>query len=74
MCDCKNAVNKGLAEKNAHLEEISLMNMATGRVRQSIVIKTERVDRSIKRWTKAVVPTYCPFCGKKYVIEAERHD
>ena len=65
MCDCKEKVNAYLVEKNAELAEVSLMNMATGKVRQSLVIKTAKLDRSIRKWTKAMVPAYCPFCGEK---------
>lgn len=64
-CKCVDNVNDGLKDKNCALDMISLMNMEDGTVRQSLRIPTFRLDRSVKRWTRNVIPAYCPFCGVK---------
>lgn len=45
MCWCTTKVNEQLAKKNLILREVVLMNMATGKVRQSLVLPVERLRR-----------------------------
>lgn len=65
MCDCVKRVNEGLAASNACLAEITLMNFETGKMRQSLRVMTERLSSKTKKWTRSVIPNYCPFCGEK---------
>lgn len=62
-CNCVDLINEHLKSKNAILATVSLMNFDLGTVREGIVIPCERRDRSIRKWTKSVIATYCPFCG-----------
>jgi len=76
MCECREKVNKLLAEHNATLHEVSVINMKTGKVRQSIAIQTERLYREKKYKKQTMIPTFCPFCGDRYrpIAEADTVD
>jgi len=66
MCECIDKVNEQLAEKNLTLRQVSLINMTTGKVRQSLVMPVERLrSEGARSKTKHVIPSYCPFCGEK---------
>lgn len=65
MCDCIAKVDEWLKGQNACLDTISLINFDTNTVRESLRIPTQRRDRSVKKWTRNVIPTFCPFCGVK---------
>lgn len=66
MCDCTEKVNKMLAESNTVLDRISMLNIESGRCRESLVIAASRLDNSQKRSRiKKMLPSYCPFCGEK---------
>jgi len=70
MCDCAAKVNERLAESNTALSETSLINMKTGAIRQSLIVKTERLSRDKPRSkVKTVLPSFCPFCGERYKPE-----
>lgn len=61
-CECVDQINENLKPKNTRLSEVSMMNMTTGNVRQSLIIATERIERG-KKYVKYGVPSFCPFCG-----------
>jgi hypothetical protein len=64
MCDCKALINEHLAERNTVLSETTLINRKTGALRQSLIIRTERLCRDKPRTkVKMVLPSFCPFCG-----------
>jgi hypothetical protein len=65
MCKCVERVNKQLAEHNTRLDELSMMNMTTGKCRQSIHVATCKIERR-KGKAKKMLVTFCPFCGKRY--------
>jgi hypothetical protein len=66
MCDCITLVNQRLAENNTVLSETSMINMKTGSIRQSLIIRTERLSRDKPRTrVKMVIPSFCPFCGER---------
>lgn len=65
MCSCVSKVDKVLAKYNTALTKTSLINMKTGRVRESILIATHRRDgRERRSKVKLMLPSFCPFCGK----------
>lgn len=64
MCNCIKAVNKKLAESNTVLDEISLVNLETGKVRQSLHVATKKLERKRGK-AKMICVTFCPFCGKR---------
>lgn len=70
MCECIAKANAQLEAQNLILREVSLINMTTGSVRQSLVLPVERLRGDGKRSkTKHVIPSYCPFCGERYQRE-----
>lgn len=64
MCNCIELVNKELAKNNTILDEISLWNFKTGKVRQSLHVATKKLARKRGK-AKIVCVTFCPFCGKR---------
>lgn len=66
MCKCITLMDKHLAEHNTMLTKVSMLNMKTGKLRESLVIGSQRRDSRNKRSKpKVVLPTFCPFCGKR---------
>lgn len=69
MCDCVALVNAHLAPSNTVLDECSMVNFKTGKVRASLQIKTCKLSRSKKRTrVRTMIPSFCPFCGEKIVV------
>lgn len=64
---CIKQVDKTLSPHNTRLKLGVMFNVLTGREREVLLIATEKVDPSKRRWMKNVAATYCPFCGKKIV-------
>ena len=68
-CECVAKVNAQLAEHNTVLEEVSVVSLRGPGMRSSLLIQTARLhsrtpaERRSK--VKKVMPSYCPFCGKK---------
>lgn len=71
MCDCTKTMNKLLAEHNTTLTEHSMINITTGKMRQSIAICTEKLNRKDRQKAKVVLPSFCPFCGEKIKKDAD---
>ena len=66
MCECADKVDAMLAESNTTLDRASMVNMESGKCRQSLIVATVRLDSSKKHTkVKRVIPSFCPFCGKK---------
>lgn len=66
MCKCIDRVNKELEQYNTSLTQVSMLNMKTGKCRQSLTVGTQRRLRMAKPTkVKVVLPTFCPFCGKR---------
>lgn len=64
MCECIERVNKGLAEHNTCLSQVTMVNFKTGGARQSLTIGTEKIE-SKRGKPKTVLPSFCPFCGER---------
>jgi hypothetical protein len=62
MCNCIKKMNEHLKKYNTILEEVSMVNFTTGKVRQSLQITTAKLERKSGK-KKVVLPTFCPFCG-----------
>ncbi len=64
-CKCINGLNKKLAAHNTALDQISLIDLKTGKVREAIHVATRKVDTKQRGKAKLLLTTYCPFCGKR---------
>lgn len=62
MCDCVTAMDKLLESRNTRL-----VTMFTATLQVLPVVASERIQ-NFRDGKKAVtvIPSYCPFCGKKY--------
>lgn len=73
MCKCVERINANLKPFNTVLSEVSMLNMKTGNCRQSLQIVSQKIDtarRAMK--AKTVLPTFCPFCGKRCTPASRR--
>lgn len=65
MCDCLDKVNKKFEPEGLALPVISMLNMTSGKARETVYMQTDRLKIGSRVKRKKVVPTYCPFCGEK---------
>lgn len=61
-CDCIQKVNEKLEEQNAQLETAFDYTNSCA----FLVIKTIKTIRHKRNKALPILPSYCPFCGKKY--------
>lgn len=66
MCDCIANVNKLLADHNGRL--VCTYNLSNGRDYPKL--EMEKADSKNRKKPPLMIPTYCPFCGKRYEPEA----
>lgn len=69
MCKCLSKVRKILAKSNTRVDMVSLVNFKTGKIRESLKIATARIDRRQRTKVRTLLPSFCPFCGEKYLKE-----
>lgn len=65
QCDCLNKVNAELKQHGLRLSTCVLLNMETGKSRESVFMTTEKLAPRSKTKRSTVCPTFCPFCGER---------
>lgn len=67
-CDCLEKVNQGLKKEGANTQVTGHVTIDFGKGRATIIpaLAVEKADPKRREKPRAVLPTYCPFCGKKY--------
>jgi hypothetical protein len=65
-CDCISELNKQLAEKPEKAELEIAFNLAGQTYPYMSATYQKKSGRGFRTMHVVVVPTYCPFCGKKY--------
>lgn len=63
-CRCISMVNEQLSKHNTQLDT-KIIGILTGKPREVPVVATVKLNTRKHDPAKTVVPTYCPFCGKK---------
>ncbi len=59
-CSCWKTINKQLVEHNTRLSESFTFSGHT-----YLQIATEKIDSKVRKPTKLMLASYCPFCGSK---------
>jgi hypothetical protein len=62
QCDCIRKVEENLVTKCGEIEPQINYDLCTGRILLECTARTPKG----KRKGKYIMPSYCPFCGKKY--------
>lgn len=68
-CDCIELTNKALAEHNTELGLNFQINRQTGGITTYIAIHTTIVEKKRGARPVSILPTFCPFCGTRYLPE-----
>lgn len=70
-CNCLNEMDALLAEHNTKLG-VTMGFPRDGKPAYSLPhIHTEKVEKRQRKGPALAIPTFCPFCGTKYVAEPE---
>lgn len=64
-CRCIAKVNNQIKERGLRLSIGCLVNIKTGKSRESTYMTTERLERGSRIERRNVYPTFCPFCGQR---------
>jgi len=62
-CACVENVNKELAKQNEQLDLVFRMGTPEG---VYPIVATMKLDTTKRTKRRVLVPTFCPFCGRKY--------
>ena len=75
MCDCIDIIQKRLRDDpkiNTELDIPAFYNLATGKLRTPrVAIAVLKRDQKSRIPLRRVIPLYCPFCGKAYIVSDE---
>lgn len=68
MCTCIEKINEKLLAvgKNTKITVPIVFSFNGKESPDTVLIATEKADKSKKEKPSLITPTYCPFCGKKY--------
>lgn len=66
MCDCMTRVNESLKARNTKLSVSFCLSRDLSEADTMLMIQTEKLDKQSRVKPATVIPTFCPFCGKKY--------
>ena len=66
-CDCITEMDAKLREHNTQIQtQLTFARYDVSNAIYTPYIGTEKIDRKVRKAPFLVVPSYCPFCGKKY--------
>lgn len=65
MCNCIEITNKALVEKDLNTQ-LSIAFSLKPEVPHKVIIATEKIDQKNRKKPITLIPSFCPFCGKKY--------
>lgn len=68
-CTCLQQINEALAKdekQNTVVGNSLILNFKTGRERVVVEIATYKRDSRSRVKKRGMIPTFCPFCGKRY--------
>lgn len=67
-CNCLEDINRALAKEGFNTRVCShfMLDFKTGKAHTVARLETEKADSKKREARKNIIPTYCPFCGKKY--------
>ena len=71
-CDCMTKLDKRLADAGHNTKLLRTFPFYGDTVGMTCTIATEVIEKKRGAKPLSVLPTYCPFCAKKYVESAEK--
>jgi hypothetical protein len=71
-CDCLQQINQALDEQgsNTVVGDSLIFSRTTGKERV-VEIATYKRDPKNREKKRGMIPTFCPFCGRRYVSETD---
>lgn len=70
-CDCLVQLNTLLAERgeNTIIGDSLVLDFESGKTRSVVEIATYKWDTKSREKKRGMIPTFCPFCGTRYVAD-----
>ncbi len=69
MCECTTRMNEKLAQHNGKIAVAIQITESLG-LRSSLMVQTEKLDKTKRRPVPAVLASFCPFCGERADLAA----